>query len=260
MLKTPMDNAPFEITLGETFQHLSNPPIVEAVIHWQARAQKPFEEIGWKSALTEKLPEYRSCEPMHRFEAMMTLEGDGPKFESQQGLDGLRLTSDDKLQIVQFKRDGVVFSRLHPYQDWEQFSNAALKTWRAFVEIAEPVEIHRLGVRFINRIASAKPDGLKPVLREPPTCPANLPLIDFVYQSTFAVPDRPFAIRVIKLMQPSVPNSPEGSGLFLDCDVYTTKPLPCEEQEMINTLAAMRRLKNSIFFSLLTTETLKNFE
>ena len=85
-------------------------------------------------------------------------------------------------------------------------------------------------------------------------------MIDFVYQSTFAVPDRPFAIRVIKLMQPSVPNSPEGSGLFLDCDVYTTKPLPCEEKEMINTLAAMRRLKNSIFFSLLTTETLKNFE
>src|SRR6266540_4699021 len=107
-----MAKAPFEINLNETFTHLSNPPIVEAVIHWQARAQKPLEEIGLKVLLAEKLPTYRSCEPIQRFEAMMTMtiQEDAPSVQSRQGWDGLRLTSEDKLHIIQFTRDDVAFS------------------------------------------------------------------------------------------------------------------------------------------------------
>ncbi len=68
--------------------------------------------------------------------------------------------------------------------------------------MAAPLEIQRLGLRYINQIPIKGAESLGEVLREPPTCPSNLPLNDFVYQSTFTVPNHPFGIRVIKVMQP----------------------------------------------------------
>ena len=115
-------------------------------------------------------------------------------------------------------------------------------------------------IRFINHIPSASPETLAEILRDPPTCPSNLPLSDFVYQSTFTVPNEPFGIRIIKVMQPSVQGMPQSSGLFLDCDVFSTKSISCERSEMDDALVKMRWLKNKIFFSLLTDQTVQSFK
>ena len=39
-LDTKMSGNVFKIDLSESFEHLPNAPIVEAVIHWRARAEK----------------------------------------------------------------------------------------------------------------------------------------------------------------------------------------------------------------------------
>jgi len=239
-------------------RHLGKPPIVEAVIHWQARGERPFDLEGWKEALTKQLPGYGSPEPIQQFEAMMFFQEDASSSSHKRRVEGLRYTSDDKRQIVQFKRDGVVFSRLEPYENWEQLLSAASPVWQVFLQFAAPREVDRLGVRFINRLPGVKPDGLDRVFREPLTCPANLPLSEFVYQSTFRVPEEPLAIRVIKLLQPIVAS--DVSDLFIDCDVFTTKPMPCDPRSTSDALARMRMLKNLIFFSLLTDEKLRSFE
>lgn len=250
----------FMLDRNEEFPRLSRPPIVEAVIHWQARAQKPLEPDTLRAALAELLPMYPRSEPMQEFGLLATLsaEDTGVAHQKKEFL-GLRMTSDDGCYTVQFLRNGLVFSRTKSYQHWETFASAAKQAWQAFAEIASPVEIQRLGVRFINHIAVATPETLHEFLLEPPTCPSDLPLMEFVYQSTFAVPAHPFAVRVIKVMQPPTPELRQSSGLFLDIDVFSTKAIPNEPAALDAALAQMRRLKNMVFFALLTEKAVRTF-
>ena len=161
--------------------------------------------------------------------------------------------------MILFTRDGLVFSRIKEYEHWESFADAAKEAWRVYVDITAPVETQRLGVRFINHIAAATPATLHDYLRDPPTCPSNLPLKEFVYQSTFDVPGHPFGVRVIKVLQPSMPELPQSSGLFLDIDVFSTTAIPNEAGPLDEALEKMRWLKNKAFFTLLTEGAVQSF-
>jgi uncharacterized protein (TIGR04255 family) len=256
-----MFDTSFQLNLNETFPPLTRPPIVEAVIHWQARAQNPIEPETLGTILLEQFPLYSTCKPLHQVElmAMVSDKSDSSFVQHKKGWEGVRLESDDKKYIVQFKRDGLVFSRTNGYDRWEPFTTAAKEAWHAYLEIAAPLEVQRLGVRFINQISTATPENLTEVLREPPTCPSQLPLKEFVYQSTFAVPGLPFGVRVIKVMQPSMPELQKSSGLFLDIDVYTTKAISTDPAELETALKQMRMLKNKVFFTLLTEQAIQSF-
>ncbi len=228
----------------ETFPHLSAPPIVEAIIHWQARAQNLWDSKTIQTELSERLSNYANCQPLEQLSIDM----------------GYRLTSIDKLNVALFSRDGVAFSRMKPYEGWQQFTASARNVWLAFEQIAAPVEIQRLGIRFVNHIPAASIETIADYLKEPPTCPSNLPLKEFLYQSTFSVPDRPYGIRVIELVQPTVAGQAESSGLYLDIDVYTTKPIDCSGRDRDLALSEMRWLKNKIFFDLLTESAIESFQ
>jgi uncharacterized protein (TIGR04255 family) len=256
-----MSTAPFTLDLSESFPHLTRAPIVEALIHWRARAQKQLEADALSAALAERLPQYPIREPIQHLEMMATFSGGGDSSSVRQKRDwqGLRLKTEDGSYVVQFQRDGLTFRRSKNYERWEAFTKAAKDVWQAYVEIAAPVEIERLGVRFINHLPDATGETLSQYLREPPTCPSNLPLKEFVYQSSFSVPGHPFGIRVIKVMQPSMPDVQQSSGLFVDIDVFSTKAIPIEPAVLDDAFAQMRWLKNKVFFTLLTDTAAKSF-
>jgi len=258
-----MPDAVFRVDLNESFPRLARPPIVEAVIHWQARAQKVVDADQLRPLLAERLPNYPQIVPIQQFDLLARLESadaDPIVEHHHSGKVGLRLTSADGRDIIQFTRDGLVFSRTHSYDHWEPFTATAKTAWQVFEEIAAPIETQRLGVRFINHISGAVPEILHEYLCHPPTCPSGLPLKEFVYQSTFAVPGYPFDIRVIKLMQPSMPEVQQSSGLFLDIDVFSTKAIPNDTAAVDESLATMRWLKNKVFFTLLTEGTIQSFQ
>ncbi len=248
-----MSDSVFTLDLNETFPRLTRPPIVEAVIHWQARAQRPFEQDALQQILATKLPDYPKSAVMRGFGLRATLSEESSNVQHERrGFVGLRLSTEDGRHIAQFSREGLTLSRANPYERWEPFVDAATRAWNVFVEVAGPVDVERLGVRFINHIAAATPMNLRDYLRDPPTCPSNLPLEEFVYQSTFSVPGHPFGVRVIKVMQPSMPELQSSSGLFLDIDVHSMAAIPNEPDLLDAALARMRWLKNKVFFSLLT--------
>ena len=172
----------------------------------------------------------------------------------------MRLKSDDGFHVMQFTRDGLVFSQVQGYESWEQFRDAAKAAWQSYLDIAAPIETQRLGVRYINHIATATPATLQSYLRDPPTCPSSLPLKEFVYQSTFEVAGHPFGIRVIKVMQPAMPELPQSSGLFLDIDVYSTNSIANDLGTLDEALETMRWLKNKVFFGLLTEDAIESFK
>ena len=255
-------NTPFSIDFSKKFPNLRHAPIVEAVIHWQARASKEWNPDELRAELTARLTDFPVVKVQHhqeiRFEAHIGDESP-PQASERTTWQGFRLESPDRHVIAQFTRDGLAFSRLAPYETWESFEAEARRVWAIFVALAAPLDIQRLGVRFINRIDSAKLENLAEYLNEPPSLAAQLPLSEFLYQSKFDVPGHDFGIRVGKTMQPENIVQNQTAGLIIDIDVFTNRPLLCDDGVIGEHLSKMRWLKNHVFFTLLTSKAIQSF-
>jgi uncharacterized protein (TIGR04255 family) len=252
-----MANGVFTLNLDERFPRLSKPPIVEAVVHWQARPTRKLNPETLQSEVSRLYPGFPSIAPMQTMElsAKISLGGDTTTAQHKRFL-GFRLQAESDREVVQIFRDGVAFSVVKDYSHWDSFCSAAKDAWAGYVDLTAPNEIQRLGVRFINHFPTVTSTTVGMVLREPPTCPANLPLKEFVYQSSFDIPGYDYSVRVIKVLQPTSPGLPQSSGLFLDLEVYSTKPIQNNPTDIEAALKHLRWLKNKVFFSLLTHSTI----
>jgi uncharacterized protein (TIGR04255 family) len=253
----------FELDPAETFPHLAEPPIVEAVIHWVARATRAFSKEELQRAIADRLPDYPEIQPQHQLQIETPFATDGSSTQVRhESWHGFRLSSADKRHVVQFTRDGLVFSRLLPYEGWVAFSAEGQRVWSIFLDLAFPSDVQRLGVRFINRMAPVELRTLGRYLAKAPKClePFGLPLRGFFYQSAHDVPGHPFQVNVVQTVQPPAPPWTQGFGLILDIDVFTTQSFPATAEDVQDHLPKMRWLKNKAFFSLVSKKSIKSFE
>jgi uncharacterized protein (TIGR04255 family) len=252
-----------EIRTDEGFEHLPSAPIVEAVIEILAEADAEWEEARVAAALEAALPGYATTGSYRAFQHDLQLTpGESHQTFRDLGWRGLRFQSSDQGHVVQFNRDGYIFSRLRPYQDWEQLSREGLRLWKLHAELARPSEIQRLGLRYINRIVlQSKVDRFGDYLRPCAQAPEglNLPFHGFFHHDVLEVPGYPYAINVIRTIQPSEEADTEGQAVILDIDVYTTKPLDLHDETLRNRLGEMRWLKNKVFFGSVTENAIERF-
>lgn len=250
----------FKMDLTELFPPLSRAPIVEAVIGVTARAESVWEESAVSEQFKQRLPEYPDVQAHRevRYEFKHAADAQPEQTVHDMGWRGLRCESADKLHIAQFNRDGFSFSRLKPYQSWEQFYQEGMRLWKLYNEIAQSSEVQRLGLRFINRIefsqAEAKPEDF---LENPPKTPRGMeiPFEGFLHQNTFSVPGYPYGVNLVQTVQPAQ-GANDSWGVILDIDVFTTEPIA--NQDLIGQhLTKMRWLKNKVFFGSITTKTLE---
>lgn len=256
-----MDN--LEINLEEKFQYLSHAPIVEAVIDIRARSTIMLAEDSLRPQVESALTGYQFLDSHQEMQHEFKLEaGQQPSSQIRFDWKGLRFQSNDKKHIAQYNRDGFVFSRLEPYQNWEQLYNEAINLWRIYLELAKPMAIDRLGLRFINRVQL--PFGefqFEDYMNSAPRPPQGLdiPFTGFMHQDTFAVPGYPYVINNIKTIEP--PGQDKGPVLILDIDVMTTSGFELDgELELTRRLLEMRWLKNKAFFGNITKKTLPLIE
>lgn len=252
--------ATVEIKIDEGFEHFPKAPIVEAVIDIRARATAEFEESSVRSHLESSLNGYNFLDSQREFRHELQLTVKMGKQPSQKvhdlGWKGIRFRSSDEKHIAQFNRDGFVFSRFEPYKDWQQLSNEGLKLWKVFKELAQPAEIPRIGLRFINRMLL--PQGqlrFEDYMHPAPVPPMGmgLPFQGFMHHETLAVPGRPYAITVIRTIQVPPHSGGPGVALILDIDVFTTQGFELLDDAMLlHRLKEMRWLKNKVFFGSIT--------
>jgi uncharacterized protein (TIGR04255 family) len=249
------------IDLDKKFPHLAGAPIVEAVIHWQTIAHA-IELEEFRQRLTDRMHDYPEPAPIRKFALEAKVETDGPAdFSSQESQLGWRFTSSDGRYVVQFMREGLVFSRLKPYEGWRTFAADARRLWGIFAEIVRPGDVQRLGVRFINRIASVGMNEVGRILTRPPARLGSLglPVRDFMYQSMHDVPGHPYRLNVIDTVQSEMILQPEGSALILDIDAFTTRSIGATEAEIDYHLDRLRWLKNTAFFNLIRKPAISRF-
>jgi uncharacterized protein (TIGR04255 family) len=252
----------FFINLKEEFPSLKAAPSVEAVIHWQAHSGITLEPETLSAELTQRLPDYPILQPQQGIEIAATgaLDGSSEIVQRTQW-NGFRLQDEQNRHVAQFTPNGVVFSRLKPYEEWHCFQTEALRFWHIFLELAEPTVIQRLGVRYINRISLD--DGEQPsrYLKTVPMAPPGLDLIAdfFFHQDTYPIPGHSYAINWVRTIQPMGADPADGRALIVDIDVFTTDLLQLDQNVLIQRLSEMRWLKNKVFFSCITDFALEQF-
>lgn len=245
------------INIDETFTHLPSAPIVEAVIDIRAQCDVVMTDEMVRGLANTKLAGYSYANSVHEFSHEVKLEAEKPPEQSTKklGWKGASFHSSDHKNIVQFNRDGFVYSRLSPYQNWDAFLEEGLRLWEVYSEIAQPIEINRVGVRFVNRITMPPGEvSFENYLSAPPKPPLGLelPFYGFMHQETLAVPGYPYAVNFIRTIQQSSESGIDTFGLILDIDVATIPGFEFDKSRLVNTLNEMRWLKNKVFFGSIT--------
>lgn len=252
------------INISDKFPHLSSAPIVEAVIDIRAKPSIVLNEQNARDFLGPRLKEYYFLDSQQEFSQQFMF---GPDVSPQQttasqSWKGVRFRSTDEKTIIQFNKDGLVCSKLAPYQNWGAFSEESLKLWETFQNLAKPEEVNRLGLRFINRIVLPVGDGnFENYINPAPQTPngLDLPFYGFLYQETLAVPGYCYAINLIRTIQ-QPPTDKEGFSVIIDIDVFTTDGTEFEIGKIKTMLDEMCWLKNKVFFGSITPHALETFK
>ena len=92
----------------------------------------------------EKIPKYSNHEPLRNINI------NANNMTRQDEIIGYRCISEDKKQIVQFRKNGFSFSRLEIYDGWDKNYKEAMKLWEKYCEVVKPTAITRVATRFIN--------------------------------------------------------------------------------------------------------------
>jgi len=239
----------------KTFPHLSRAPIVEAVIDIRAQLEKEWQHEFIKEQLKKELPDYPHNEPQKMFRTTTTIIPDQePQTATKDlGWKGILFRSEDNLQVVQFQRDGFAFSRLKPYEDWNHLIRDAHRLWDIYKKYVSPLVPSRLGVRFINRIEAASEGWIEDYLADAPGPPCGLdwPFNGFFHHDTFCVPDTPYSVNLIRLLEAAQPPTKPNISFIIDIDVFVTSPLELDNI-WSHHLDNIHDIKNEVFFKSVT--------
>lgn len=246
------------IDLQEKFPHLNKAPIVEAVLDIRGVPSVAWNETTLQNELKQRLPDYPKHETMRETKFQLPAGKTAPVVEDF-GCVGFKLHSADNLHIVQFNKGSFVFSRLKPYQDWERFSQEALRLWAIYCDLLKPNAIGRIGLRFINRIAVNQPKvELSDYYKYSPSSikELNWPLSGYLHHDMLQVPETLYSVNLIKTVQ----NVPGEVGLLLDIDVFMQSRFAYNELRIIECIEEMRWVKNKIFFGSLTDKAIEELK
>jgi len=195
---------------------------------------------------------------MHSIEARFGIEGGRPVGPTQvHSAVGWVYRAD--AAIAQFRVDGFTFSKLEPYTTWEAVFGEADRLWRIYVQRAQPVEISRLAVRYINRLRLPAPVELGQYLEAPPVLPPPIPqaVREFLTRVVVEAGNGASAI-LIQALEASL--DPATVPLLLDIDAFREVSLLPDDPSIGQIFEQLRRLKNDIFFASITKRTVEMYE
>jgi uncharacterized protein (TIGR04255 family) len=174
---------------------------------------------------------------------------------------GFICRSADQLQVAQARLDGFTLNRLFPYTHWEKFSGEARALWSEYVEVAHPVEVQRIAVRYINRIELLAGADLKDYFRTLPVLSPDLPQKVSNVFMRIQVPKAKGrgAVITMAVENDGPPKTPGAVAIIFDVDASDESHFSPDDAAIWKTLEELRDLKNEIFFSSLTESVLKGY-
>lgn len=243
-------------------KHLKNAPVTEALVDLRASPTVDFTKVDVLTRLKEALSDrYPNHKVTRAFEAKLEIRaGQPPVPTSSEGLHGYFFESPQGRDIAQFRVDGFTYNRLKPYTDGESVVNEALRLWSLFVEVAKPLALSRVALRYINTIGlSDSLDALTQYLTRVPTASEGSPgtLQSFLSRVETLDPGTGLRVSTTQALRPGLPA--ESINLVLDIDASCMRELGISPEELRPILNELRKLKNAVFFGSITEKTVGMF-
>ena len=245
---------------------LDDPPIVEAILNIDCDMAPSFSleavEESAKQAYASDFP--RSEKQMSHRVVVNTLDNLITREITQPS--ALTFQTLEEKRIVQLRTDGFTFNQLSPYTGFEDFVASFLKSWEAYLRVANPLKVRQVGLRFVNRILlPLNADGgiaLVDYLNigfNVLSAAQKLKLGGFLMQYQAFEPDTGNTANVVLLSQ----ESPYSGTLpiILDIAAIFSGSIPLEEtSKLTDRLDSLRNLKNRLFTDNLTPKCLTLFQ
>lgn len=239
-----------------------NAPVTEALL--DIRVQLPegvnlAQLATFYDSVKDRYPNKRERQSW-RGGLKLTGGGELEVLQSHGGPDGYLFTSSDGKQIVQARLDGFTFNRLKPYDRWETFRDQARELWERYVGVAQPKQITRTALRYINRLEIPLPmRDFKDYILTVPEVAAALPqgLVKYFMQLVIPEPEIPATAIITEAMEPSADSTKV--ALILDIDVFCLKVFEVKDRGLWEVFEKLRDLKNNIFFKSITDKTKELF-
>lgn len=151
-----------------------NPPLVEALCHFQFVPGSEWD-IAIPGLLYQRIQEHYP-ERRQQKEIHWVVSPAAGELEKKSTADRMQFKSPDGKSLVQVGPDLLVVNALEPYPGWDTFKSLILGALSHYQEVAHPVAIRTLSLRYINRIVfPSAPVTIEDFLRFYPTVPLTLP-------------------------------------------------------------------------------------
>lgn len=254
----------FVFNMSETPLRLSTAPIIEAVIEIRCDMAPTFDlgtlEGAARDLFHDQYPKLQQqFVEAHRFER----EGDEPpRISTERGLQALQFLHADGRQLVQIRTQGFTFNRLAPYSSLDDYLPEIERTWRLFVQLAAPVQIQQVRMRYINRILLPLTDRLVELtdfLKVSPRLPDEdrLQFTGFLNQHAAVEVKTGNQVNIITTLQAA---EKDLVPLIFDIEViHAGTADPGDWVWVRSHIDSLRSLKNHVFMNTLTQRCLNLF-
>lgn len=236
-------------------EHLRNAPIVEAVIDFRVLPGEGTSPDRFASLESTIGMQYSHALPMQSVEAQLTLNSErAPSSNTVTAPIGWQYRADS--MVAQFRVDGFTFSKLERYTTWNEVFSEALRLWAVYVRLAEPAQIVRIAVRYINRLQVPVPARINDYLEAPPVLPPPISQQLRQFLSRFAIDDitRNASAVIVQASEPMI--GPAAIALLVDIDAFKENlAIAPDTAGLPEMFQQLRDLKNDIFFGLITERT-----
>ena len=165
------------------------------------------------------------------------------------------------MDIAQCRIDGLTFSRLKPYKNWEYLFNEANHFWNLYQSTVSPELITRIAVRYINHIKLSLPiNDFSRFFTAPLPVPAghSRPVNSFLTRVLSEEPEHQVISNVIQALERNVDEN--SITIILDIDVFKIQDYDVNDDRVWSMLNTLKNIKNQIFFESITDETVRLFE
>ena len=244
---------------------LAHAPMIEAVLDIDCdlplTVDRDLLEKKAREALRGRYPHFQQQFIQTH---LLTSNGeDPPEMRLNEVHGAMQFFTEDKRQLVQFRPNGFSFNRLAPYTTLDDYLPDIEASWRLFEELAQPVQIRKVGLRMINRMLLPLEDHqiqFSDFLQVSPRLPATVPPLIF---SGFL--DQHLAVDIETKNQVNIVKTtelPEGDKLPMILDIeafHIGQDPPPAWPELLERIQSLRNLKNQVFHRTLTPRCLNLF-
>ncbi|MGO8673024.1 MAG: TIGR04255 family protein [Capsulimonadaceae bacterium] len=242
---------------------LTNAPITEALIDIRVRPSPDCDIDRLRSFGDDRVDEYPNTQDLHDFSVGWQVQaGQEPVVLQKSAASvGRILSSSDTLDVVNIRPNLFTYSRLKPYQSWSKFKSEARSLWCRYIDMAAPLEVTRVALRYVNRLVFPFPFAdIRDYMRTIPAVASEIDgaMSSYVLRIVLSQPNGVESI-VTQVVEPVVHGASEAVTV-LDIDVFSQQTFDPRGEDLWLFTDVLRDRKNQVFFNSLTDKTMELFQ